>query len=84
MKKVLTVKGSGCVALGHPGRVRDDWLLNEHEGSGADTAFGPLRRHGLAAWLEVLLQTMVAADESAPRVPLRIWPAGTRADVTLR
>ena len=56
------MKGSGCVAFRASGRVREVWLPKKDDGSGADTAFGPLRRHGLKAIFEI----MAAADTNAP------------------
>ena len=41
-KRVLTVKGSGCVPSGHPARP-PPWLP-KYDGSQADAAFEPLRR----------------------------------------
>jgi hypothetical protein len=39
-KKALTVKGSGCVALGHPVTSAKNWLLEEDDRSKADGGFG--------------------------------------------
>ena len=39
-KKMLTVKGSGCVALGHPVTSAENWLLEEDDRSMADGGFG--------------------------------------------
>lgn len=39
-KKSLTVKGSGCVASGHPAYVRQHWLLEEDDRSKAGGGFG--------------------------------------------
>jgi hypothetical protein len=38
------VKGSGCVALGHPVTSTRFWLPEKDDGSEADAAFEPLRR----------------------------------------
>jgi len=43
MKDGLTVKGSGCVASGHPARPPRG-LPNDDDGSEAGGAFPPLRR----------------------------------------
>ncbi len=57
-KGTLTVKGSGCVALGHPVTFASVWLPKKDDGSGADAAFVPLRRrmfrsgHGFTLWLQ--------------------------------
>jgi hypothetical protein len=39
-KKTLTVKGSGCVALGHPVTSAKNSLLEEDDRSKADVGFG--------------------------------------------
>jgi hypothetical protein len=62
-KKTLTVKGSGCVALGHPVTSAKNWLLEEDDRSKADVGFGTapalLSRQPLAK------RPMVAAGGSA-------------------
>jgi len=44
------------------GRVRRHWLPKKDDGSEADTAFGPLRRHGLRRNFKIV----PAADAKAP------------------
>jgi hypothetical protein len=57
-KRVLTVKGSGCVALGHSVTSASIWLPKEDDGSEADAALEPLRRqmfvlsHDFRLWLQ--------------------------------
>ena len=62
-KKMLTVKGSGCVALGHPVTSAKNWLLEEDDRSKADVGFGTapalLLQHPLAK------RPLVAAGGSA-------------------
>jgi hypothetical protein len=48
-KKVLTVKGSGCVALGHPVTSAKNWLLEEDDRSEADVGFGTAPARAVAA-----------------------------------
>ena len=55
-KKLLTVKGSGCVALGHPVTSAKKWLLEEDDRSMADGGFG-------TAPALLLLQSTGASDQ---------------------
>src|SRR5215469_15279580 len=64
-KRSLTVKGSGCVALGHPVTSAKNWLLEEDDRSKADGGFGTapalLLQHPLAK------RPMVAAGGGAAK-----------------
>ena len=64
-KGTLTVKGSGCVALGHPVTFASVWLPEKDDGSEADATFEPLRRHAL----RYVLRALAAADAKCRRCP---------------